>query len=162
LLLGYLNPEYFAGGTIAIDVAAARAALDGLAETVRLPLISVAWGIHDIVNESMASAARVHIADPRPHPPPYALPSPRRAPSSPRGGEARPEPRVPPALSRRGLGAGSLRGSRAGRPRRDGRDPPRSRRPRRARARVPRPRGRGPRRHGRHRPQARDGAVPAA
>ena len=59
LLLGYLTPEYFAGGTIAIDVAAARAALGRLADTVSLPLISVAWGIHDIVNESMASAARV-------------------------------------------------------------------------------------------------------
>jgi len=63
LLLGYLNPDYFAGGTIAIDVAAARAAVARLADTVKLPLIDVAWGIHDIVNESMASAARVHVAE---------------------------------------------------------------------------------------------------
>ena len=63
LLLGYLNPEYFAGGTITIDVAAARTALTRLAEAVRLPLVDVAWGIHDIVNESMASAARVHVAE---------------------------------------------------------------------------------------------------
>ena len=63
LLLGYLNPDYFAGGTIAIDVDAARAALTRLAGTVSLPLISVAWGIHDIVNESMASAERG--SDPR-------------------------------------------------------------------------------------------------
>jgi len=63
LLLGYLNPDYFAGGTIAIDVAAARAALDRLAAAVGLPAIEVAWGVHDIVNESMASAARVHIAE---------------------------------------------------------------------------------------------------
>jgi len=63
LLLGYLNPDYFAVGTIAIDVAAARAAVARLADTVKLPLIDVAWGIHDIVNESMASAARVHVAE---------------------------------------------------------------------------------------------------
>ena len=63
LLPGYLNPAYFAGGTIAIDVAAARAAVARLAGRVKLPLIDVAWGIHDIVNESMASAARVHVAE---------------------------------------------------------------------------------------------------
>jgi len=73
LLLGYLNPDYFAGGTIAIDVAAARAALTQLAQAVNLPLISVAWGIHDIVNESMASAARVHIAERGRDPRDYAL-----------------------------------------------------------------------------------------
>src|SRR5881409_1879138 len=73
LLLGYLNPDYFAGGTIAIDVAAARAALTRLADTVRLPVISVAWGIHDIVDESMASAARVHIAERGRDPRDYAL-----------------------------------------------------------------------------------------
>src|SRR5437899_2783784 len=38
LLLGYLNPEYFAGGTIAIDLAAAREALTRLAEAVRPPV----------------------------------------------------------------------------------------------------------------------------
>jgi len=63
LLLGYLNPGFFAGGTIAIDVAAARAAVTRLADQVKLPPIEVAWGIHDIVNESMASAARVHVAE---------------------------------------------------------------------------------------------------
>src|SRR5437762_5312437 len=50
LLLGYLNPDYFAAGTLAIDVAAARSALTRRADTVRLPLISGAWGIHAIGN----------------------------------------------------------------------------------------------------------------
>src|SRR6185436_14714999 len=63
LLLGYLNPSYFAGGTIAIDAGAARSALTRLAQAVQLPGLEVAWGIHDIVNESMASAARVHVAE---------------------------------------------------------------------------------------------------
>ncbi len=73
LVLGYLNPEYFAGGTIAIDVGAARSALTRLAAAVRLPLVEVAWGVHDIVNENMASAARVHIAERGRDPRDYAL-----------------------------------------------------------------------------------------
>src|SRR2546425_6113015 len=73
LVLGYLNAEYFAGGTIAIDVAAARRALTRLAEAVRLPLVEVAWGVHDVVNENMASAARVHIAERGRDPRDYAL-----------------------------------------------------------------------------------------
>jgi N-methylhydantoinase A len=73
LLLGYLNPDYFAGGTIAIDTVAARGALTRLAQAVQLSVIEVAWGIHDIVNESMASAARVHIAERGRDPRDYAL-----------------------------------------------------------------------------------------
>jgi N-methylhydantoinase A len=73
LLLGYLNPSYFAGGTLAIDAGAARRALTRLAQAVQLSVIEVAWGIHDIVNESMASAARVHIAERGRDPRDYAL-----------------------------------------------------------------------------------------
>ncbi len=72
-LLGYLNPDYFAGGEVAVDVAAARAAIDRLAGHVGLAPIEVAWGIHDIVNENMASAARVHIAERGRDPRDYAL-----------------------------------------------------------------------------------------
>ena len=73
LLLGYLNPDYFAGGELALDVAAARAAVDRLARGLGLPSTQVAWGIHDVVNESMASAARVHIAERGRDPRHYAL-----------------------------------------------------------------------------------------
>src|SRR5262249_56705928 len=38
-----------------------------------LPATQVAWGIHDVVNESMASAARVHIAERGRDPRHYAL-----------------------------------------------------------------------------------------
>ena len=62
-LLGYLNPDYFAGGEVKVDLAGARAAVDRLARRLELDPIQVAWGIHDVVNESMASAARVHIAE---------------------------------------------------------------------------------------------------
>jgi N-methylhydantoinase A len=56
-----------------VDIEAARAALERVAERVGLPLIDVAWGIHDIVNENMAGAARVHIAERGRDPRDYAL-----------------------------------------------------------------------------------------
>jgi N-methylhydantoinase A len=72
-VLGYLNPDYFAGGEMPIDLAAARTALEGLAARVELSLTEVAWGIHDVVNENMAGAARVHIAERGRDPRDYAL-----------------------------------------------------------------------------------------
>src|SRR5215831_11962709 len=72
-LLGYLNPEYFAGGAVRVDIGAARKAVDPLAERLGLAPIQVAWGIHDVVNESMASAARVHVAERGRDPRGYAL-----------------------------------------------------------------------------------------
>jgi len=63
LILGYLNPDYFAGGTMKIDVSKAERAVGRLAETLGMDRVQAAWGIHDIVNESMAGAARVHVAE---------------------------------------------------------------------------------------------------
>ena len=69
LVLGYLNPEYFLGGKMRLDVEAARRALGGLATRLGLSLEQAAWGIHQIVNENMANAARAHLnergVDPR-------------------------------------------------------------------------------------------------
>ena len=62
-MLGYLDPDFFAGGTLAIDMAACRGALSALAAEAALTPERLAWGIHDVVNENMASAARVHIAE---------------------------------------------------------------------------------------------------
>ena len=63
LLLGYLNPGFFAGGSMQIDRDAASTAMAPLASALGLSVSAVAWGIHDVVNENMASAARVHIAE---------------------------------------------------------------------------------------------------
>ncbi|HEX5613322.1 MAG TPA: hydantoinase/oxoprolinase family protein [Burkholderiales bacterium] len=64
LLLGYLDPEYFLGGTMKLDAAAARR---GIEERVARPLgisfLQAVWGIHDLVNETMAAAAKTHIAE---------------------------------------------------------------------------------------------------
>ncbi len=64
LVLGYLNPDYFLGGAMALDVEAARRAIDAhVAEPLGLTTIEAAMGIHRVVNENMAGAARVHILE---------------------------------------------------------------------------------------------------
>jgi N-methylhydantoinase A len=63
LLLGYLSPQGFAGGTLRVDTGACRRALARTAEGAGMSPEALAWGIHDIVNENMASAARVHFAE---------------------------------------------------------------------------------------------------
>lgn len=61
LVLGYLDPDYFLGGQFKIDLNAARRAIqERVAEPLGLSLEEAAWGIHQIVNESMANAARIH------------------------------------------------------------------------------------------------------
>ena len=74
LLLGYLNPDYFLGGEMRLDVEAARAAVaDRLAGPLGRDVSAAAWGVHDIVNEQMASAARIHVAERGRDPRRYAL-----------------------------------------------------------------------------------------
>jgi len=63
LLLGYLNPDYFLGGRMRLDVEAARRAVAELGATLGLPWERVAQGISDVVNENMANMARVHAAE---------------------------------------------------------------------------------------------------
>ncbi len=64
LLLGYLDPDYFLGGTMKLDTAAARR---GIEERIARPLgvsyLEAVWGIHDLINETMAAAAKTHIAE---------------------------------------------------------------------------------------------------
>ncbi|WP_321943877.1 hydantoinase/oxoprolinase family protein [Paraburkholderia tropica] len=63
LLLGYLNPDYFAGGRIRIERDLAERALHALGQQIGRSAVEVAWGVHDIVAENMAGAARVHVAE---------------------------------------------------------------------------------------------------
>jgi N-methylhydantoinase A len=61
LVLGYLDPKSFLGGRMRLDVGAARAAIErSVARKLGLSVEDAAWGIHTIVNENMANAARVH------------------------------------------------------------------------------------------------------
>jgi len=61
LLLGYLDPAFFLGGDMALDADAARRAIDlHVGDKLGLTTASAAWGIHQLANEAMASAARIH------------------------------------------------------------------------------------------------------
>jgi N-methylhydantoinase A len=61
LLLGYLDPDFFLGGRMTLDRAAAEDAIrTKIAEPLEMSLTRAAWGIHQLVNEGMAGAARVH------------------------------------------------------------------------------------------------------
>ena len=60
VVLGYLNPAYFAGGTLPLDAAAARRAIEiHVAAPLGLSVEDAAWGIHAIVNTNMELATRV-------------------------------------------------------------------------------------------------------
>jgi N-methylhydantoinase A len=64
LLLGYLDPNHFLGGDMALDPALAREAIiDKIATPLNMSVEDVAWGIHDVVNENMAAATRAHAAE---------------------------------------------------------------------------------------------------
>jgi N-methylhydantoinase A len=56
LVLGYLDPEYFLGGAMALDVEAARAALEELGERMRLDTQSVAHAVLEVATENMIQA----------------------------------------------------------------------------------------------------------
>ena len=63
LLLGYLSASNFLGGEMPLNGQFAKKALGDLAKTLNVKPEEAAWGIHDMVNENMASAARIHIAE---------------------------------------------------------------------------------------------------
>ena len=63
LLLGYLNENSFLGGDFALDKPAAEAAMARLAKELGISPERCAWGIHDMVNESMAEAASMQATD---------------------------------------------------------------------------------------------------
>ena len=64
LVLGYLNPDYFLGGALKLDVAAARRAFETtLCVTLGMSVEACARGVFQVVNHNMLGAAKVHIAE---------------------------------------------------------------------------------------------------
>jgi N-methylhydantoinase A len=63
LLLGHLNGDSFAGGTMILHRVAAIESIAPLQAQISLDEDRVSRGILDIVNENMAAAARVHVAE---------------------------------------------------------------------------------------------------
>ncbi len=58
LVLGYISADRFAGGTLRLDAAAARAAIAPLAHTLGLSIEDAAAGIHRILNAAMTDEIR--------------------------------------------------------------------------------------------------------
>jgi N-methylhydantoinase A/oxoprolinase/acetone carboxylase beta subunit len=64
LLLGYLDENYFLGGDMILDREAARRGVaDNIAKPLDVSFLQAVWGIHDLINETMAAAAKTHIAE---------------------------------------------------------------------------------------------------
>lgn len=64
LLLGYLDENYFLGGTMKLDKEGARRGVEEkIAKPLGVSFIQAVWGIHDLINETMAAAAKTHIAE---------------------------------------------------------------------------------------------------
>jgi N-methylhydantoinase A/oxoprolinase/acetone carboxylase beta subunit len=64
LLLGYLDENYFLGGEMRLHTEAARRGIEQkVASPLGVTFIQAIWGIHDLINETMAAAAKTHIAE---------------------------------------------------------------------------------------------------
>ncbi len=64
LVLGELDPDNFAGGTIQLDTAAFKGALKSqIGETLDMDALEAAYGVAEVVDENMANAARVHAVE---------------------------------------------------------------------------------------------------
>ena len=62
LVLGYIGAETFLGGRMKLDLQKARAAIDKhVAKPLGITIEEAARGIHRVVSENMAAAARVHL-----------------------------------------------------------------------------------------------------
>ncbi|MEM7255679.1 MAG: hydantoinase/oxoprolinase family protein, partial [Pseudomonadota bacterium] len=63
-LLGFLVPERFLGGTMALDVNAATNAIDNrVSAPLNLDNARAAWGVHEVINEDVARAFRMHASE---------------------------------------------------------------------------------------------------
>lgn len=63
ILLGYMGVESFVGGSFKVSRDAAHQATERLARSLGVSVERCAWGIHDLVNESMSKAAAMHATD---------------------------------------------------------------------------------------------------
>jgi 5-oxoprolinase (ATP-hydrolysing)/N-methylhydantoinase A len=73
LVLGYYDPGFFLGGRMTLDPDAARRAVATVAEPLGLSVEEAASGIHRVVIEGMAAAARVHLVEKGKDPRSYAM-----------------------------------------------------------------------------------------
>jgi 5-oxoprolinase (ATP-hydrolysing) len=72
-VLGYYDPGFFLGGRMKLDLDAARRGRRRARQAARPLREEAAWGIHKVVVESMAAAARVHMVEKGKDPRRYAM-----------------------------------------------------------------------------------------
>ena len=60
LLLGLLDAEAFLGGAMPLDTSLAEESAARVAESLEMTTVEAAAGIHEVVNQNMAAAARMH------------------------------------------------------------------------------------------------------
>ena len=58
MVLGYLDPDYFAGGKIKLDIAAAQSSMQNLADQLNMSLYELASGVATIAEFQMADLIR--------------------------------------------------------------------------------------------------------
>ena len=63
LVLGYINPDYFLGGEMQLCRRQAAEVIGELATDLGTDVERTAWGMRQLVDENMSSAARVHAAE---------------------------------------------------------------------------------------------------
>ena len=63
LLLGYIDPEAFAGEELRLEPKAATEAVGALAGSASMDATEMAAGIHEMINQAMAAAARAHATE---------------------------------------------------------------------------------------------------
>jgi N-methylhydantoinase A len=64
LVLGYLNPDYFLGGKMHLVSPRARQAIEArVGRPLGVDVVEAAWRVFEMVNENMAAAARMHLAE---------------------------------------------------------------------------------------------------
>lgn len=63
LILGYLNPDFYLGGKIKLDFEAAKKTFVDISQKLNISISEAAWGVHEIVNENMANAAKIHATE---------------------------------------------------------------------------------------------------
>ncbi|MEU0685670.1 hydantoinase/oxoprolinase family protein [Streptomyces uncialis] len=63
LVMGLLDPEYFLGGEMPLDLAGARGAFAPLGERLGASADDTAVGVYEVINQNMAASARMHAVE---------------------------------------------------------------------------------------------------
>jgi len=63
LVLGYLDPAFFLGGKMRLEKPNAEKVVGSVGKSLKLDAARAAWGVHEIVNEDVARAFRIHATE---------------------------------------------------------------------------------------------------